>query len=349
MPAITASPQLLEDLRAIITRTRGQVAGAFNQGLVLMNWQLGSRIRVDILGNERADYGREIVATLSRQLTTEFGRGFTKAALHRMVQFAERFSDPEIVATLSRQLSWSHFVELIPIGDPLKRDFYIEMCRRERWNVRTTRDRIQSMLFERTAISRKPEELVRQELDNLRNEDRFTPELVFRDPYLLDFLGLAATFSEQDLETAILKELERFILELGTDFSFLARQKRIVVGGRDRYIDLLFFHRGLRRLIAVELKLGEFQPERKGQVELYLRWLDRHERRKGEDSPLGLILCAGSNQEEVELLQLDQAGIHVAEYLTQLPPREILEGKLRAAVALARAGLQPRMLTTSEE
>lgn len=325
------------------------MAGAFRQGMVLTYWQVGTRIRRDILGNERANYGQAIVATVSQELTADYGRGYTVSAIHRMIKFSECFPDPKIVATLSRELSWSHLVLLLPIQDPLKRDFYIEMSRRERWDVRTTRDRIEGMLFERTAISRKPEELIRKELDDLRDKERYSPDLIFRDPYFLDFLGLADTFSEADLEGAILRELERFILELGTDFSFLARQKRIVIGGQDRYIDLLFFHRGLRRLIAVELKLGSFQPEHKGQVELYLRWLDRHERREGEESPLGLILCAGANQEVIELLQLDQAGIHVAEYLTQLPPREILEQKLRTAIALARAGMKPRRLSGEEE
>lgn len=252
------------------------------------------------------------------------------------MRFAEQFPDVEIVATLSHQLSWSHFVELIKLGDPLQREFYTELCRLERWSVRTLHAKVRGMLFERTALSRKPEELARRELAALRDEDRVTPDLVFRDPYFLDFLGLSDAYSERDLETAIIAELERFLLELGAGFSFVARQKRITVDGEDYYIDLLFYHRKLRRLVAIDLKIGRFEAGFKGQMELYLRWLDRYEREAGEESPLGLILCAGKSEEHVELLQLAASGIRVAEYLTELPPREVLEARLAAAVRLAR-------------
>ena len=210
------------------------------------------------------------------------------------------------------------------------------MCRIERWSTRTLQDKIQGMLYERTAISRKPDHLARKELAVLRDEDRVSPDLVFRDPYLLDFLGLRDTYSEKDLETAILRDLERFLLELGSDFSFVARQKRITVDNEDYYLDLLFFHRRLRRLLAVELKLGRFRAADKGQMELHLRWLEKHECQPGEESPLGLILCAGKSDEHVELLQLKKSGIRVAEYLTELPPREVLERRLREALRAAR-------------
>jgi predicted nuclease of restriction endonuclease-like (RecB) superfamily len=259
-----------------------------------------------------------------------------------MVQFSDRFPDQKIVAALSQQLSWSHFIELIPIGDPLKRDFYAEMCRLERWSVRTLRERIDALLFERTAISRKPEETIRRDLAALRDENRLTPDLVFRDPYFLDFLGLDDTYSERDIESAILRELERFLLELGTDFAFLARQKRITVDHEDYYLDLLFFHRRLRRLVAIDLKLGRFQAADKGQMELYLRWLEAHEVQLGEDPPLGLNLCAGNSAERVKLLRLESSGIRVAQYLTELPPRRLLEHTLHEAVRLARRQLAAR-------
>ena len=204
------------------------------------------------------------------------------------------------------------------------------------------RQKIQGMLFERTAISRRSEELARKELEALSEEDRMTPDLVFRDPYLLDFLGLEDTYSERDLETAILRELERFLMELGTDFSFIARQKRMTIGERDFYLDLLFFHRSLRRLVAIELKLGSFDAAYKGQMELYLRWLDRYERRPGEEPPIGLILCSEKNREQIELLQLERGEIRVAEYLVELPPREVLEAKLHEAMRLARGQMVER-------
>ena len=236
-------------------------------------------------------------------------------------------------------MSWSHIKQVLYLTDPLKRDFYIEMSKIERWSVRTLRERIGSMLYERTALSKKPDQTIRDDLALLKNEGKLTPDMVFRDPYFLDYLGLKDTFSEKDLENAILAELQRFITEFGTDFAFLARQKRVTVGSKDYYIDLLFYHRRLRRLVVIELKLEDFQIEHKAQMELYLRWLDKNERREGEDEPLGIILCAGKEQKLVELLELNKSGIHVAEYLTELPPRELLEKKLLSAIQLARQRL----------
>ena len=279
---VPLSNDLISDIRSLIETARHNVAVTVNAGLTILYWQIGSRIRQDILKEKRAEYGKEIVATLSRQLVREFGEGFTDKNLRRMIQLAEAFPDMEIVVTLSRQLSWSHFVGILPIKDDLQRNFYAEMCRIERWSVRTLRKKISGMLFERTAISKKPEELIKQEIVALRQEDKLTPYLVFRDPYFLDFLGLKDTFSEKDLETAILREMEIFILELGAGFSFVARQKRITVDDEDYYLDLLFFHRKLKRLIAIELKLGKFKAAYKGQMELYLRWLEKHEIERGQ-------------------------------------------------------------------
>ena len=246
---------LLSDIRALIEETRNFVAQSVNSGMVMLYWQIGERLRNETLGEERAEYGKQIVQTLSQQLTVEYGKGFTYTALTRMVNFAEQFHDSQIVATLSQQLSWSHFVELLPLDDPLKRDFYAEMCRHERWSVRTLRSKISGQLFLRTAIAKKPDEVIQMELENLRLEDQMTPDLVFRDPYVLDFLELTDAFSEKDLEAAILREIEKFILEIGTDFSFIARQKRLTIGRKDYYLDLLFYHRGLRCLVVIELKL----------------------------------------------------------------------------------------------
>jgi len=328
----------------MIEAARGQVAQAVNTGLTLLHWRIGDRIRLEILQEKRADYGAEIVATLSRELVPEFGRGFSDKALWHMVRFAEAFPQPEILSTLSRQLAWSHFKEIIYLKDDLKRDFYAEMCRIERWSVRTLRQKIDGMLYERTALSRKPDQLIRQELDKLRAEDALTPDLVLQDPYLLDFLGLKDTYSEKDLEAALLREIERFLLELGAGFAFVERQKRITLDGDDYCMDLLFYHRRLRRLVVIELKLGDFKPADSGQVELYLRWLDRRERQPGEESQLAIILRAGKKRETVEYLDLGRSGIHVAEYLTELPPRELLRQRFHRALAVARARLDQRQL-----
>jgi predicted nuclease of restriction endonuclease-like (RecB) superfamily len=331
---------LLTDVRDLIVSTRQTVARGVNAALVLLYWNVGERIRSDVLKEKRAGYGDEIISTLSKQLASEFGNGFSKPNLSRMVNLVETFPDPKIIATLSQQLGWSHFVELLPLKKHLQREFYAEMCRVERWSVRTLRQKIGGMLYERTALSKKPDKLIKQEIEKLRVEDQLSPDLVFRDPYFLDFLGLQGAFSEKDLETAILRDLERFLVELGSDFAFLARQKRMVVDGEDFYLDLLFFHRRLRRLVAIELKLGRFAPTDIGQMEFYLRWLKKHEVRPGEEAPIGLILCAEKSDERVELLELESRGIRIAEYLTELPPKDMLTRKLHDAVQLAQARLE---------
>ena len=327
---------LLTDLRQLIVQSRQAAAAAVNASLTLMYWRIGQRIRTEVLGGQRASYGAEIVATLSRQLVADYGRGFEEKSLRRMVQFAEIYPDEQIVVSLIRHLSWTHFLVLLPLKEPLARDFYAQMCSIERWSVRTLRERVDSMLFERTALSQRPEALIQLELDALRAEGDVTPPLVLKDPYVLDFLELGDRYLEKGLEDAILRELEHFLLELGAGFSFVARQRRIQLDSDDFYIDLLFYNRKLRRLVAIELKLGEFRAEYKGQMELYLRWLAKHDQEPGDLPPLGIILCTGKKHEQIELLELDKSGIHVAEYLTVLPPREVFEQKIHEAMVQAR-------------
>lgn len=335
-PARGVAP-LLAEVRGLILSAREQVARAVDSGLVALYWHIGRRVHQDILQEKRAEYGGEIVSALGRQLQTEFGRGFSEKSLRHMVRFAEVFPDEQIVSALRRQLGWTHFKSIIYLDDELKRDFYAEMCRIERWSTRTLEKKIGGMLYERTALSKKPDQLIRQELAALREEDKLTPDLVFRDPYVLDFLGLKDTYAEKDLEAAILREIEAFVLELGVGFAFLERQKRITVDGEDHYLDLLFYHRHLRRLVAIDLKLEAFKPADKGQMEFYLRWLDRHERQPGEEAPIGLILCAGQRRETVELLDLEKSGIRVSSYWTDLMPKGQLQKKLHEAVLSARA------------
>ena len=326
---------LLGDLRTLVQSARQRIATVANSTYTLLCWRVGRRLLTANLQAGRAAYGKQILATVSQELTAEFGAGFSYTALTRMARFAEWMTDEQILASLSQDLSWSHFVELLPIKDPLARDFYAEMCRIERWDVRTLRLKIGGMLFQRTALSKKPESVIAVEISKLR-DGRMSPDTVFRDPYLLDLLGLKGAYSERDLESAILREIEGVLLELGAGFTFVTRQKRMSVGKDDFYLDLLFFHRHLRRLIAVELKLESFQPAHVGQMELYLRWLDKHERAPGEEAPIGLILCASADAEQVELLQLDAKSIRVSEYLTALPPLPLLRARLHQAIEHAR-------------
>lgn len=336
------SSKLISDISQLIDEAKTGLAATVNSSLTLLYWRIGQRIQAEVLNGERAEYGEQIVITVAKRLEIEQGRGFSTKNLRHMLRFAEMFKDEAIVYALSRQLSWTHFRTLIYIEDPLKREFYLEMCRSEGWSTRILQGRLDSMLFERTALSRKPDELLITELAALRDKGALSHNLVLKDPYLLDFLGLRDRYLEKDLEDAILRELENFLLELGAGFSFVARQKRLQIDNNDFYIDLLFYNRRLKRLVAIELKLGEFKAADKGQMELYLRWLAKHEREQDELPPLGIILCTGKNHEQIELLELDQSGIHVAEYLTGLPSRQLLEQKLHEAVSLSKARLENR-------
>ena len=293
---------IYDEINALIREKKTNVKKVVNDAIISLNWGIGKRLSVELTGNNKPEYGKKVVTEVSKRLEQEYGSGFDKTSISRMIKFYQEFPDFEKVATLSQQLTWSHFVEILPIQDELKRDFYAAMCMQENWSVRTLRERKKSMLYERTAISKKPEETIKNEI----------------------------------------AELEKFILEMGSDFAFLARQKHFVLDGKDYYMDLLFYHRGLRRLVLVELKLGEFEPQDKGQVELYLRWLEKNERVEGEESPVALILCAEKSQETIELMQLDHGNIHVGQYMTQMPPKELLEQKLSLAIANARELLEQR-------
>lgn len=327
---------LFAEIKQLIEQSKSNVAVTVNAEITTLYWHIGKRIKETTLRNERAAYGLQIVNELSIQLGAEYGKGWSAKHLRHCLRFAETFKDKAIVSALRRQLSWTHLKSLMYIDDKLKRNFYIEMCKMDKWSTRTLDNRINSMLYERTAISKLPEETIINDLELLKSEQQISPDLVFRDPYFLDFLGLKNTFSEKDLESAILAELQDFIVELGSDFAFMARQKRITIDNDDYYIDLLFFHRRLRCLVAIELKIGKFTAADKGQVELYLRWLEKHEMQQGENKPLGLILCTHKNEEHVQLLQLDKSDIRVADYLTELPEKKLLENKLHQSIEIAK-------------
>lgn len=333
---IQSETTLVSDIRSLIESSRQRAVSTVNAELTLLYWGIGSRINVDVLAGERATYGKQVLAGLAQSLTLEFGKGWTEQNLRHCMQLASVFPQREILYSMSRELTWTHLRNLIYISEPLKREFYIEIAKVERWSVRQLQERIKSMLFERTAISNKPEETIAKDLKVLRETGAISQDLVFRDPYVLDFLGLKDNYGESDLEDAILSELQKFISELGTDFAFLARQKRLTIDNRDYRIDLLFYHRRLRAQVAIELKLGEFDAAYKGQMELYLRWLEKHDTLEGENPPIGLILCADKNQEHVELLQLDKSNIRVAQYLTMLPSQELLQAKLHDFMAKAQ-------------
>lgn len=335
---------LVKDISALIDEARNHVAREYNSTQALLCWLIGKRIDEGILKSQKAEYGEGVIDAISADLSNRYGRGYGRINLFRMLKFFRIFQDQQIVSTLSKQLSWSHFVLICAIDDELKRNFYAEMCRVQRWSVRALQKELNGMLYERIALSKKPEEVIQYQLDQLKASDEMTADLTFKEPYFLNFIGANQYKSEEDLEDLILQHITDFLQELGNDFCFVARQKRMSTGKKDRYLDLLFFNRRLRRLIAIDLKLGDFDPAYKGQMEWYLNWLDANERFEYEEKPMGIILCAGKDHDDIEYLEMDKTGIHVAQYLTEMPPKEILESHLRKAMAIAKENYAKKLI-----
>lgn len=334
------SKNIFVDISRLIEATKRNLVDSANTEINLLYWQIGKRIKEEILLNEKPEYGKKIVESLSKSLADKYGRGYSKTNLFNWIKMYEVYQSKNIFHAVCGKLAWSHLRVLIYIKEDLKREFYTEMCKLEHWSSRQLEERIGSMLYERTAISKKPEETIRQDLKLLKDKQKLSPDLVFRDPYFLDFLGLKDTYSERDLESAIISELQRFIIEMGSDFAFMARQKRITIDNQDYYIDLLFYHRKLKCLVVIDLKLDKFKASYKGQMELYLRWLEKYESVEGENSPIGLILCTDANKEHIELLRLKESNIKVATNYTALPPMELLQEKFHQAVKNARERIE---------
>ena len=320
---------LVIELSSLIEESKQQVAKVANSTLTLLFWHVGKRIQEEVLKNERAEYGKQIVGTVARQLELKYGRNFTEKNVRRMIRFAQEFSDYNILPPLVAQLSWSHFLILIPLKSKEAKLYYAQNCMEQNWGKRELRNQIQRKAFERTELAN---------IQFLNSQ----PDLMntFKDPYVLDFLNLKNTYLENDLEKTILQELETFVLELGRGFAFMERQKRMIIDGDDFYLDLLFYNRTLKRLVAIELKLGKFEASHKGQMELYLKWLNKYEKQEGENEPIGLILCAESNKEQVELLEMHKDGIMVAEYLTVMPSKKELETKLHQLLVEAKERIE---------
>jgi predicted nuclease of restriction endonuclease-like (RecB) superfamily len=303
-------------LSKIIEQGKNAVVSYANAALTLTFWQVGKRINEVVLKNKRADYGQKIVATMSEELSEKYGRGFEEKNLRRMLQFAQEFPTEQIVVPLARQLSWSHFTILLPIKNNDAKLFYANQSIAEKWSKRDLRQAISRKTFERAKIA-----------DTQLTANALIPQNTFKDPYLFDFLGLKNDYLENYLETAILREIESFILEFGKGFAFVERQKRMIIDGEDFYLDLLLYNRTLKRLVAVELKLGKFQAKYKGQMELYLKWLNKYERKEGESVPIGLILCAETSREQIELLEMHKDGIWWRNTGRNCPPKKNLSAK----------------------
>ncbi|MCL2805160.1 MAG: PDDEXK nuclease domain-containing protein [Treponema sp.] len=322
---------LFSRVSAIIENRKARAGSYANQEVTLMFWEIGHFIIHNVLDGKRADYGKQIVTTLSSQLMKKYGKQFDIHNIRRMVRFAEKFNNLTIVTELAPQLSWSHFIEILPLKSDDARLYYINEVAKRHLGTKELRRQIARKAYERQEIA-----------NSQLKEDSIVPFNVFKDPYLLDTLGLKENFLEADLEKAILKELEAFILEFGHGFAFVERQKRMTMDGDDYTADLVFYHRVLKRLVVIELKIGKFMPEYIGQMQFYLKWLNRYERKPDENEPIGLILCTKASRNQIELMELDKFGIAVAEYWTELPPKELLEEKIKSIMIEAKERLERR-------
>ena len=341
--------ELITDISQLINQAKGYIAQEYNSSQILLNWMIGTRINNEILTDKRAEYGEKVIVKLAEELSLEYGAGYSKPNLFRMIKFAKVFPDKEIVSTLSRQLSWSHFTIICGIDDRLKRDFYSQMCRIQKWSVRDFKKQIDSMLYERTAISKGVKSVIETNIKQLSKSDIISSDMVFKDPYFMDFIGQKNYCNEAELEELILDNITQFLQELGNDFCFIARQKRMSTNNKDRYLDLLFFNRRLRCLIAIDLKIGNFDPAHKGQMEWYLNWLAQNEQLEHENRPLGIILCAGKDQDDIEYLQMDKTNIHIAQYVTKLPEKAKLEKKLYLAIETAKEVYAKKQIKVNEK
>jgi predicted nuclease of restriction endonuclease-like (RecB) superfamily len=329
------SDHLFEGVTEIIDDARTKVAVYVNAQASMTFWNVGKYIIDDLEYQTYSAYGQKILATLSQRLTNRYGKGYTYSALTRMMKVARLYGDREMFATLSQTLTWSHFIELITIKDDTKRLFYQQMGIAEHWSVTQLREKQDEMAYERSLIAAKPDDEIVKTLEGISSQNT-EPDVVLKSSYILDFLGLSGYYSEEELEDAIAKQLETFILELGQGFAFLERQKRFTIDGTDYYLDLLFYHRKLKRLVAIDLKLGKFKPQYKGQMELYLKYMQKYDMQPDENPPIGLLLCSEGNTEHIELLMLDEDNIKVGQYLTYLPEKQWFLDKLNRSMLIAK-------------
>ena len=341
--------KLYNDVSHLIEITRQRTIREVSRTGVMLYWHIGHRINHDILNSAREEYGAQIIKNLSEKLQKKHGIGFGYRVIHRCSQFERLFPDEKVILSLNTHLKWTHFVALLNIDNKLKREFYAEMCRIERWSTRELAKKIEDMLFERTAIAKRPEEIIEKEIVKLRETNALNPDLIIQDPYIFTYLGSHEIEDEKTLEDAILNDIEEFLLNLGNGFTFQERQKVIEIDGDFFKIDLLMFHRRLRCMVAIELKKGKFKPADKGQIELYLRWLEKHEMQPGENSPIGIVLCSEKSDERVELLQLGKSGIRVSQFITELPPKDVFEQRLHEAIERAREKEIGNQLLSNDE
>lgn len=317
---------LLTDIGQLLQQARHQVASAVNTTMLTTYWTIGQYIvEYEQQGKERAEYGSDLINRLSRDLTERYGKGFSKSNL---LYIRKLYTTFPISETVSHLLTWSHYFEILKLDDPLEMNFYIHQCEQEHWSVRELKREMNSMLFHRLALSTDKDGVLTLAH---KGQQVTKPEDILRDPYVFDFVGLPELpiYKEGDLEEALMKNLETFLLELGKGFTFVGRQQRISIAGRNLYVDLVFYHRILKCFVLIDLKRGEIQHEDIGQMNLYLNYFKAEMNVEGDNEPIGIVL--GANKDQL-MMQYALQGItnqlFVAKYQLYLPSREELQSKL---------------------
>jgi predicted nuclease of restriction endonuclease-like (RecB) superfamily len=304
---------------AVTIETRKQRAGSLaNREVTMMYWEIGRYIGSILYVSGHSRYSKQNIAALSQELVNRYGKSFEHTKIVKMIKFAELFPEPDIVATLSEHLSWSHFIELLPVKDKEARLYYAKDAAARQLGVRELRKE----------ISRKDYET--RETADLPREIPAAPFNAFKDPYLIATLGYMDEISEADLEKAILEELVLLILELGQGLALVERTKQMSVGDDVRTLDLLFYHRIVKKLVAVELEVGEFDPKHEERMGFFLKWLKEHERKEGENDPVGLIVYTKDGVGQFKLMELSNSGVETRDHLPDLPTTKDFEEKLKA-------------------
>jgi len=313
-------------IRNSVITAQSRIYNAVNSAMVQAYWEIGEQIYIACGENERAEYGKGLLKYLSEKLTAEFGKGFTVANLRNMRQFYMMYPKRY---TLCSELSWSHYRILMRISDDKRRAWYTEECAKSGWSVRQLERQINTMFYERL-LSSKEKDTVAAEIQTTEPKPEY--EKIIRDPYVLEFLDLPENphFYEKDLEQAIIDHLQKFLLELGRGFSFVARQKKISFDGRHFYIDLVFYNYILKCFVLIDLKLGDLTHQDLGQMQMYVNYYTRELMNEGDNPPIGIVLCADKSDAIVKYtLSENDTQIFASKYMTYIPSEEEFKRELR--------------------
>lgn len=322
---------LISSIGQLLSEGRSHAAYAINRAIVETYWQIGKYIiEYEQNGNEKAEYGSDILNRLSRDLTARYGKGFGRANVFYIRKLYMTYPK---VQTLSEQLTWSHYVELLKIDDPLERTFYEKSCVNESWGVRELKRQMQSMLFQRMALSTDKQAVYRLAQEGQIIEK---PEDILRDPYIFEFTGLPQPVrAESDLEEALVTNLSQFLLELGKGFAYIGRQQSFTISGRTYRVDLVFYHRILKCFVLIDLKRGEIQHEDIGQMNFYLNYYREEMNAEDDNDPIGIVLGASRDKVVMQYaLQNITNQLFVSRYQLYLPNREQLEAEFARFMSL---------------